>query len=258
MLAPSEVVHEALECNLAAIALTDHDTVGGIAEAQASAQGTDLEVIPGVEINADGGTGELHILGFYIDPSSSSLRELLEAMREARVSRAREMLVRLHELGVTLSWEEIRELAQGETLGRPHIARALVSRGYVASTEEGFARYVGRQGQAYVARFRPDPSRVIDTIRSAGGVAVLAHPSQSGVTDSIPEYAELGLQGLEVYYPSHSSLDVRKLEEICGRFNLLRTGGSDFHGPGHREGEEIGAVYVPLECATELRLAAGR
>ena len=251
-------MYEALERHLAVIALTDHDAVGGIAEAHAAARGTDLEVIPGVEINADGGSSELHILGYYLDPSNPSLEEMLTTMREARVDRARKMLEKLDELGVTLSWKEIQELAQGETVGRPHIARALVNRGYVASTQEAFIRYVGRQGQAFFERFRPDPARVIDTIRAAGGVAVLAHPAQSGVTEKIPKFVSLGLQGLEVYYPGHTASDVSKLEQICGIHNLLRTGGSDFHGPGHREGAEMGEVYVPWECVTELRLAAGR
>jgi predicted metal-dependent phosphoesterase TrpH len=166
------------------------------------------------------------------------------------------MLDKLKGMGARVTWEEIEELAQGETIGRPHIARALVNRGYVASTQDAFAQYIGRQGPAYVSRFRPDPAMVIERIRAAGGVAVLAHPAQSGVTSRISEFVRMGLQGLEIYYPGHSPSEVKELEQISNRLSLLRTGGSDFHGPGHREGANLGEVYVPLECATELRLAA--
>jgi len=258
VLTPSEVVSAALERGLAVLALTDHDTLGGVAEAQRAAEGTGLEVIPGVEINSEGEWGDLHFLGYYVDPENPFLGERLEAMREARLERARKMVERLARMGMPLEWERVRALAGGESVGRPHVARALLEAGYVASIQEAFDRYIGSGGPAYVPRLRLTPAQVIEAVHRAGGVAVLAHPAHSGATDLIPRFVALGLQGLEVYYPHHSPQEVRALESLCGRYGLLATGGSDFHGPGHEEGAEIGSVFVPLECVARLKEAAGR
>ncbi len=209
LLTPSEVVRSALEAGLVAIALTDHDTVAGVEEAQRAAQGTGLEVIPGVEINSEGEWGDLHFLGYYVDPHDRFLRERLEAMREARLGRARKMVRKLAQMGMPLDWEEVRALAGGESVGRPHIARALLQRGYIASTQEAFDRYIGNDGPAYVPRLRLTPPEVIEAIHRAGGVAVLAHPAHSGVVDRIPEFVALGLQGVEAVSYTHLTLPTK-------------------------------------------------
>jgi len=258
VLSPSQVVHTALRLGLTTIALTDHDTLAGIAEAQQAAEGTGLEVIPGVEINSEGEWGDLHFLGYYVDPEAPVLRQRLEAMREARLSRARRMIERLAQMGMPLDWEEVRALAGGESVGRPHIARALVNRGYVTSTQEAFDRFIGNGGPAYVPRLRLTPPEVIDAIRQAGGVAVLAHPAYSGVMDRIPEFVALGLQGLEVYYPEHSPEEVETLLSLCRRYGLVATGGSDFHSPDADEGAPLGSVFVPEEAVEGLKRLAGR
>lgn len=252
-LTPSEVVRLALERGLEVIALTDHDTMSGVDEAQAAAAGTTLEVIPGVEVNSEGEWGDLHILGFYVDPDHPPLNEQLRAVREARARRARMIVEKLRGLGLDVDWEEVQALASGPSIGRPHIAQALLERGYVASLGEAFERYIGRDGPAYVSRLRMTPPEVIRAIREAGGVAVLAHPAHSNVTARIEEFVGYGLQGLEVYYPTHSPHDVATLLALCRRFDLLATGGSDFHGPGYDEGVLLGAVHVPPQCAEELR-----
>lgn len=253
VLSPSEVVRLALEQGLSTIALTDHDALSGIPEAQAAALGTGLEVIPGVEVNSEGSWGDLHFLGFYVHVGSPLLNERLQAMREARIGRARQMIENLARLGMPLDWEEVQMLAGGESVGRPHIARALVSRGYVTSTRQAFDRYIGRNGPAYVPRLRLTPGEVIEAIRQANGVAVLAHPAYSGVLDRIAEFVSYGLQGVEVYYPEHSPQDIQALLTICRKYDLLATGGSDFHGPHHSEGAPLGSVYVPEECVLRLR-----
>ncbi|HEY75737.1 MAG TPA: PHP domain-containing protein [Thermoflexia bacterium] len=258
LFSPSQVVRSALELGLTAIALTDHDTTSGIAEALQAAEGTGLEVIPGVEINSEGEWGDLHFLGYYIDPGNPSLRQRLEAMRDARLGRARRMIERLAQMGMPLDWEEVRALAGGESVGRPHIARALVNRGYVSSVQEAFDRYISNDGPAYVPRLRLTPPEVIETIHQAGGVAVLAHPAHSGVVDRVPEFVALGLQGLEVYYPEHSPEDVEMLLDLCQRYNLVATGGSDFHSPNHEEGAPLGSVFVPEEAVEKLRELVGK
>lgn len=248
----------AVQKRLATIALTDHDTLAGINEAQAAAAGSSLEVIPGVEISSEGDWGEMHFLGFYIDPAHLALSEQLCAIREARLRRAQQMVAKLNGLGLEIEWEDIQALAVGPSVGRPHVARALLNRGYVLTIGEAFTRYIGRDGPAYVPRLRMAPPEVIRAIREAGGVAVLAHPAHSQVIERIEKLIDNGLQGLEVYYPTHSPHDVAELTRLCQRFDLLATGGSDFHGPGHAEGVSIGTVHVPARCVEDLRRAAQR
>jgi predicted metal-dependent phosphoesterase TrpH len=179
-------------------------------------------------------------------------------MRDARLNRAYTMLQRLEDLGMPLDWEDIAALAQGQSVGRPHVARALLNRGYVDSIQEAFDRYVARGKPAYVPRLRLTPAEVIEGIHAAGGVAVLAHPAHSGAVDLIPELVSLGIQGLEVYYPRHSRSDVRQLLVLCQRYDLIATGGSDFHAADHEEGAPLGSIFVPKECVEALQRAAGR
>jgi predicted metal-dependent phosphoesterase TrpH len=255
---PSEVVLLALEQGLAAIALTDHDTLSGVAEAQQAAIGTGLEVITGVEVNSEGGWGDLHFLGYYVDPENDRLQEQLQAMQNARVERARKMLDRLRDMGMTLEWEKVRALAGGDSIGRPHIGRALKERHYVETVQEAFERFIGRDGPAYVPRLRLTPPEVIQAITGAGGVPVIAHPVHSGTTavNRIPEFVEYGLRGVEVYYPHHSPQDIEMLLGLCQGYGLLATGGSDFHGQGVMGGIKLGSVHLPFECFERLREAA--
>jgi predicted metal-dependent phosphoesterase TrpH len=256
---PSEVVHLALEQGLAAIALTDHDTLGGVAEAQRAAVGTRLEVIAGVEVNSEGDWGDLHFLGYYVDPENDFLREQLQAMQDARVGRARKMLEHLRDMGMTLEWGKVRALASGDSVGRPHVGRALLDRGYVKTVQEAFDRFISRDGPAYVPRLRLTPPEVIRAITGAGGVPVIAHPAHSGAAavEHIPELVEHGLRGVEVYYPHHSPEDIETLLGLCRDYGLIATGGSDFHGQGVMEGITLGSVLVPWDCVEQLREAAG-
>jgi predicted metal-dependent phosphoesterase TrpH len=258
MLTPSEVVRLALARDLCVIALTDHDTVGGVAEAQAAAANTGVEVIAGVEINAAGDGMSLHMLGFYVDLQNLPLSEKLATLRDARLERARKMLERLGEMGMPLDWEEVQALAGGESVGRPHVARALLNQGYVATVQEAFDRFIGPGRPAQVPRLRLSPAEAIQAIVEAGGVPVLAHPAHSGpvVVERVPEFVRCGLCGLEVYYPRHSPGEVEMLLELCHKHGLIATGGTDFHGPNSEEGAPLGSVYVPPECADRLREAA--
>ena len=254
---PSEVVYKALERGLSVIALTDHDTLAGVAEAQQAAAGTGLEIIAGVEVNSEGDWGDLHFLGYYVDPENGPLREKLQAMRDARVGRARKMVERLREMGMGLEWEEVRALAGGDSVGRPHVARALLNRGYVATMQEAFDRFINNDGPAYVPRLRLTPPEVIEAIIGAGGVPVLAHPGHYWTAlERLSKFVEYGLRGVEVYYPDHSPKEIETLLELCREYGLLVTGGTDFHGPTVREGAPLGSVYVPLECVERLREAA--
>jgi predicted metal-dependent phosphoesterase TrpH len=243
---------------LRVIALTDHDTVSGVVEAQTAATGTELEVIAGVEINTAGAGTSLHMLGFYIDPQNPPLVEKLRTMRDARLGRARKMIERLGEMGLPLAWEEVRALAGGESVGRPHVARAMLDRGYVTTVQEAFDRFIGPGCPAHIPRLRLSPAETIQTIVEAGGVPVLAHPAHSGLTvvERVPEFVSHGLCGLEVYYPHHSPDNVEMLLRLCREHGLIATGGTDFHGHDSEEGAPLGSVHVPMECAERLREAA--
>jgi predicted metal-dependent phosphoesterase TrpH len=254
-LSPSEVARAALEKGLHVIALTDHDTLDGVAKAQSAADGTGLEVIAGVEVNSAGDGAALHILGYYVSPLDPFLNERLQAMRDSRVKRAHQMIERLREMGMEVDWDRVQALAGGETIGRPHVARAMLERGYVASVREAFERFIGPNGPAHIPRLRLDPRETIEIILRAGGVPVLAHPAHSGptVTARVPEFVAYGLCGLEVYYPHHSPEDVAMLQGMCQEYGLLATGGTDFHGPDSEEGAPMGSIHVPMECARRLR-----
>jgi len=257
LLTPAEVVQLALDQGLAAIAVVDHDTLAGFAEARSAARGTRLEIVPGVEISSDWPVGDFHILGLCVDPWDGPLNESLAAMRVARLHRARKMLEKLAALGMPLDWEEVATLSNGSSVvGRLHIARAMVHRGYVSTIPEAFQHYIGRYGPAYVPRLRMTPVEVIGLIRRAGGIAVLAHPAASGLIEHIPTLASLGLQGVEVLYPGHSLEDVKVLLRLARQYRLLVTGGSDFHGFGGGEGALLGSLNVPLRLLRELQQVA--
>jgi len=255
---PAQVVQVAIDKGLEAIAITDHDTTDGVDQAVAAASGERLEVIPGIELSAEEVPREVHILGYYIDHRDQILQERLAVLRRARRERAWKMVKKLETTGTPVSWERVLEIA-GETsaFGRPHIAKALLERGYVGSLNEAFDRYIGLRGPAYVSRYKLTPAEAVKMITDAEGLPVLAHPR--GQEDVIPKLAALGLVGLEAYYPSYSREERDLLAKLAEEHNLIATGGSDFHGyNGGDPARSLGEVPVPLESLKRLRTLAGR
>jgi len=229
-LGPSEVVYLAKRVGLTCIALADHDTTDGVEEAQAAGRAAGIQVIPAVEINSEGEHGDAHILGYFLDVGHAPLQEQLLAIRDARVGRARAILKKLAELGMPLDWEAVMAVAgDAASVARPHIARAMVQAGYVSSFQEAFDKYIDVGGPAYVNRLRVEMSQAIDLIHAAGGVAVMAHPAESKLVHLIPPLAQLGLDGIEVYYPDHTPQEQDELLALAHRYDLAVTGGSDFH-----------------------------
>jgi hypothetical protein len=264
-LSPRELVDKACDIGLAALAITDHDTIQGIEEALHRASSISIEVVPGVEISVEGEMpGTFHMLGYYIDWRDPELRDTLERLQNARSERNLKILRRLEELGMPLDEQLLGRLAAGGQLGRPHMAKAMVQCGYVSSTEEAFQRYLKKGGPAYVDKFRLSPKEAIRMIRRAGGIAVLAHPgtlrpgSELELEALTKDLCDEGLMGIEVKYPEHTPQQEALYAHLAGKYGLLMTGGTDFHGsakPQIHLGWGRGDLRVPLQWAQRLKEA---
>jgi len=240
---PAEVVHKACGLLLACIAITDHDTTDGIEEALVAATDTKLQVIPGVEISTDIPRSEVHILGYYVAYQEPSFQARLALFRESRLNRAQRMIAKLARMGLPLDWRRIRQIAGAATVGRPHIARAMLEKGYVSSIDEAFDRYINRNGPAYVERIKVSPPEAVQLILDAGGIPVLAHPLYE--SHLVPDLARHGLAGLEAYYTGYTPDETRFLLDLAAKYDLLVTGGTDFHGETVQPNHPLGEVMVP-------------
>ncbi|NWG17668.1 MAG: PHP domain-containing protein [Chloroflexi bacterium] len=254
-LAPADLVWRARAIGLEAIAITDHDTTAGILEAQATASHL-LLVIPGIELSAESDKLDVHILGYFLNWQSDDFQAQLTRFRDDRLKRGQRIVEKLAALGLPVSWERVLAQADGGAVGRPHIARAMVEAGLVASVSEAFDRYLYTGGPAYVSRERLTPEAAVALIHRAGGAAVLAHPAV------LPDYAAMverlvtaGLDGVEVVHPLNSEIVRDNLRGLAARFGLVMTGGSDFHGS---ESEPLGSVTPPSGCVPALRERAAR
>ncbi|CAG0982118.1 phosphoribosyl 1,2-cyclic phosphate 1,2-diphosphodiesterase [Anaerolineae bacterium] len=251
-LTPDALVQFALERGMATIALTDHDTIAGLDAAIAAAQGTTLEVIPGVELSADVDKAEAHVLGYFVDWHDAHFLAMLEKFREGRYGRAEKMVKKLTALGAPISFARVKEIAGDAALGRPHVAQALLEAGHIATIVEAFDKYIGRNGPAYVERFRLTPEDAVALILQAGGVPVLAHPRE--VSYWVQPLVKAGLLGLEVYYGMYDDQTRAQLARLAKQYGLIATGGSDFHGMNKMAHMcALGDVDVPPGAADKLR-----
>lgn len=256
-LSPPELVELAYRRGVRRLALTDHDTTSGLPAALEAGRRLGVEVIPGIELSTDIPGTEVHILGHFLDYEQPAFQETLASFRASRLGRAERMVARLAELGVHISWERVQELAGGASVGRPHVAQALLEAGYVQSIPEAFERYIGRNGPAYVERFKLAPAEAIALIHSVRGLAVLAHPLETaGVEAMVPQLVRDGLDGIECYYQGYDRAQVERLVALARAHGLVPTGGSDYHGfpmSGMTEvTNEPGSVEIPPEVVDEL------
>lgn len=262
---PADLVQLALQRGLKVLGITDHDSMLGIPEATQAAEATPLAIVPGVEINTDVNGVEVHVLGYFFNGyEHPHLIETLARLRENRLDRAEQIVTKLNTLGLQLDFNRVLDLAAGGAVGRPHIARAMIERGFVKSTAEAFDRYLANGRPAYVPRFRVTPVEATRLIRETGGVASLAHPLSIGAAANmgqidlpvvLPELKAAGLAGLETYYTGYSAENIRTLLGYCDQFDLIPTGGSDFHGGGVLAISDLGAVPVPPSVVERLREA---
>lgn len=251
---PEQLIKESLKRKLSAIAIVDHDTVGAIPEALALAQGKDLEIIAGIELTAQQDNQEIHILGYFLNYQDQVLLEKLKLVQENRIERVHKIIENLGKIGVKLNAETVFGISGAGTVGRMHIAKALVKEKRVHSIAEAFSKYIGDRSPAYVLGFRLSPQQAIKIIKDAGGVAVLAHPYILHNDALILELTNYGLAGIEVYYPEHSQSMVNFYLDLAQKLNLLVTGGSDFHGSAKPE-IKLGMMKVPFELVEKLRQA---
>jgi len=255
---PDVVVRKAAAAGVHMLALTDHDGTDGLDEARAAAQEAGIELIPGIELSAEEGN---HILGYFLEYHDSSLQATLRRLQEGREGRAHEMLRKLGGLGMPLDFTRLKRIADG-AIGRPHVARAMLERGYVSSIEEAFKRWLGNGQPGYIPSEKLAAAEAIDMIRQAGGVASWAHPDwpegairYRPTEDTLRTLVDAGLGGIETYYYEHDPEKVSYFRRLAAQYDLVPTGGSDYHGPEVRD-VELGSVVVPEESVERLRQRA--
>lgn len=276
--APGDLPALAKAANVAAIALTDHDTTEGVLACAQACVAEGVDFVAGIEVSADPSAvledsdlegrphpryGTLHILGLFVHPADPLLLDLSDRMKKARHERNPAIIARLRELDVDIHYEEVQQLAEScgtQVIGRPHIAQVLVRKGAVASMEEAFTRYIGQSGRAYVRRDRLNPAEAIHAIHHAGGLAILAHPVQLKLDDArllrrfIGRLQQRGLDGLETRHGDHLPSHTKQFATLASDLGLLVSGGSDYHGL--RKPTPLGSQHVPLSVYEHLRRAA--
>lgn len=258
LLSPTELVDLAAARGVRVLALTDHDTLAGLEEARAAAaRYPGFVLIPGVEISCDLPGTELHMLGLFVDPGNERLRVDLERFRVGRIERGRGIVEALERLGAPIRWERVLELAGEASVGRPHIARALLEAGHVTSINDAFDRFLAREAPAYVERETIGPLEALEMIRGAGGLAIFAHPSFTKEYPQVAaDLAAAGLFGMEVYYKAYEPELVEELRALAERLGLFPSGGSDFHGLDRADEREPGDIPLPDATVAALLDAA--
>lgn len=266
-LSPAAAVRSAMSLGVSLLGIADHDTTGGVIEAQEaawhapknSAPGAPKSlVIPGVELSVGQDAKEIHVLGYFIRPCDPGLEAVLDKLRNARTQRNDRIIERLRQIGAPISKERVLEISGGGSVGRPHIAKALVEAGHVSSEGEAFGRYLARGKPGYVGRERLSPAEAAEAIKRSGGIPVLAHPGKLGAKRMVEELLDSGMEGIEVFHSDHTEVESEMLLEIARRRDLLITGGSDSHGPHSDRPLGIGSTDIPDWVGEEFIARAPR
>lgn len=252
-LAPAEVVKLARAAGITTISLTDHDTVNGVEEARRTGAELGVEVIPGIELSALIDDREIHILGYFINPSHERLLESLVNFREQRLRRAERIVSKLNKMNIPLSMDSVLEQAGDGAVGRVHIANAMVNNGHADTYSQAFSRYLGDGRPAFERKAEVSPEETIRLISEAGGISVVAHPGKILEEQDLARLIEAGLDGIEVIHPSHSNDLVQFYKKVANEYFLVESGGSDFHGGARNDENNVGRVTVGLEYVEEMR-----
>jgi predicted metal-dependent phosphoesterase TrpH len=253
---PRQIIDMAIQTGLEGIAITDHDTVDGLplALSYVSENRLNIDLIPGIELNTEYQGNEIHILGYFIDHKNYHLNKRLNEIKKARHNRAIEMINKLCDMGFSITINRVAELARGGLIGRPHIAQALIEGGYAASVKEAFSEYIGPGKPAYVPRYKFLPQEAVNLIRNAGGIPVIAHPGLLKEPSWLKYAIDIGVEGIEAYYPEHTSEQTEEFLRIGRKKGLIITGGSDFHGLDNVGGESagLGEVGITMDLVDNL------
>ena len=251
-LPPEDLASRAVKNNVTTLAITDHDTMAGAAEKAAACKRYGIECVFGVEISCALGEREVHMLALFADPDSPHAKKM-QGMSDFRKTRMIAMLEKLEEIGLKITLEEL-PVGEDGVYGRPHLARAMVEKGFVKNVSEAFGRYLYDGGPIQIPKHRMTADQGIALARQMGGVAVLAHPGVSNLLDDLDTLVEMGLDGIEAYHPKHGGETIARILRYCNERKLLVSGGSDFHSPG--DGADIGGAHVPLDLLEPLRATA--
>lgn len=258
-LSPTELVNLCADNGLRVIAVSDHDSTEGVAEARVAAGRRGIEVIPAIELSADVPNNEIHMLGYFVDTGDTEFQDTLAKFRDGRKDRAREMVDRLNALDIRITWEQVERIADGAAVGRPHIAQAMVERGYVRYNKDAFELYLGRDGLAYVERPRMKPEEAVQMLLRNGALPAMAHPLYYERTDipalkkTVATLKEAGMVGLEVHYGEFSNDEIEMLKSIAEEFDLIPCGGSDYHASGNPGEVRPGDAGPPMSSVDSLR-----
>jgi hypothetical protein len=251
-LTPTELVKRAAARGVTIQALSDHDTLSGVAEAVAEGDRLGVRIIPATELNTESEWGDVHVLAYFVDPQDAQFEERMRWLRENRGRRIELMVENLNRLGHPVSLARVQEIAQGGSIGRPHLAQALFEAGHVASYDAAFDTLISKESPAYVSRVGLAPLEAVELVRARGGVPSLAHPGTvERLEELLPQLVTAGLAGIECYYGSHTPSRTAECLRLAARFDLIPTGGSDFHGRGEH-GVDLGGVFVPPENLAAL------
>jgi predicted metal-dependent phosphoesterase TrpH len=256
LLSPEEVVKWAGIKRLAAVGITDHDTVNGIAPAMEASRVYGVEVVPGIELSTIYEDEEIHILGYYIDYKAEWFLDTLKRIQNSRFERASHIVEKLNAMNIDITLEQVMDIADNGAIGRPHIARAMIDKGYISNIKEAFKDYIGKGCPAYVERYKLTSGEAIDMIKRLGGAAVLAHPGLIKNKANIGKIVNLGIDGIEVYHTKHDDETVRGSLSIANSRSLLITGGSDCHGIKLNNEPIIGNCSVDYKYVKLLKEAA--
>jgi hypothetical protein len=253
-LTPADVVKLAKQRDVSLLAITDHDTIAAHEEALAAGAAFGLRVIPGIEVSSLSPQGEVHVLGYNVRPDDESTINTLNSLRGVREARARGMIDKLASLGIRVPFERVQTLAGDAMIGRPHLARVLVEMGAVNNMQEAFDLYLAEGKPAFVPHEGLTPAEAVDLIHAAHGVAVLAHPAlyRGDLDTLLADMLAAGLDGIEVFYPMHTTEQIERYKAIAAQHNLVMTGGSDFHAIIGDQPVSLGTVHVPEDCIRAL------
>ncbi len=266
-LTPTELVELTASKGLRTISVSDHDTTAGLEEAQRAVNRTlGMRLIPGIELSCDVPGGEVHMLGYFMDIEDAGFQEMLAGFREGRLARGEGMVAKLAEFGMHIEWERVLEIAGDASVGRPHIAQALVEKGYFAEPSDAFREYLGRNGKAYVERSKLTPPDAVKLLNDVGGVAVFAHPwferrgnesePEQSLIETVEELKAAGLHGMEVHYAMYDEATVDWLADVARAYDLIPCGGSDYHHSGNSREPLPGVNGPPMETVERLEEAA--